>query len=48
MILLGIVPESYHRSPFSVVASLVLPAQQMAKRSHPFIDEASKYTSHSW
>ena len=35
--------ESYYRSPFSVVAALVPPAQQMAKRSHPFTDEASKY-----
>ena len=38
----GKVPESFHRSPFSVVAAL--PAQQMAKRSRPFTDEASKYT----
>ena len=40
----GRVPESVHRSPFSVVAALGSPAQPMTKRSHPFIDEASKYT----
>ena len=34
MILCGIVHVSFHRSPFSVVAALVPPAQQMAKRSH--------------
>ena len=40
----GEVPESFYRSPFSVVAALVPLAQQMAKRSRPFTDEASKYT----
>ena len=43
----GKFPESYHRSPFSVVATVVLPAQQMAKRSRPFTDGASKYTGAS-
>ena len=41
MLLFG-VSESYHRSPFSVVSTLVPPAQQMAKRSRPSADEASK------
>ena len=36
----GRVPELFHRSPFSVVAALVPLAQQMAKRSRPFTDEA--------
>ena len=36
----GRVPERFHRSPFSVVAALVPLAQQMAKRSRPFTDEA--------
>ena len=36
--------ESHHRSPLSVVATLVQPAHQMAKGSRPFADEASKYT----
>ena len=31
-------------TPFSVVAALLPPAQQMAKRSHTITDEASKYT----
>ena len=39
--------ESCRRSPFSVVTTLVLPAYHMAKRSHPFIDEASKFTGAS-
>ena len=47
MILFGIVPESYHRSQFSVFATLVLSAQQMARKSRPFTDEASKYTGAS-
>ena len=47
MVLIGIVPESCHSSPFSVVATLVLRAQQMAKRSHPFTDESWKYTGTS-
>ena len=42
MILFGIVSESHHSSPLSVVATLVLPAHQMAKR-----DEASKHTGAS-
>ena len=33
---------SFHRSPFSVVAALVLPAHQMAKRSRVSMDEVSK------
>ena len=37
----------FHRSPFSVGAALVPLAQQMAKRSHPFTDEASKYSGAS-
>ena len=37
-------PESHRRSTFSVVAALVPPAQQMAKRSRPSSDEASKNT----
>ena len=41
------VPVSHHRRPFSVVATSVLPAQQMAKRSRPFTDEASKHTGAS-
>ena len=40
----GSVPESFPRSPFSVVAALLPRAQQTAKRSHTFTDEASKYT----
>ena len=40
----GRVLESFHHSPFSVVAALLPPAQQMAKRSHISTDEASKYT----
>ena len=36
--------EAYHRSPLTVIAALVPLAQQMAKRSRPFTDEASKYT----
>ena len=40
----GRVPESFHRSQFSVVAAWVPPAQQMAKRSRPFTDEPSKHT----
>ena len=47
MLLFGMVLESHHRSPFSAVATLVPLAQQMAKRSHPFTDEASKYTGAS-
>ena len=43
----GRVPESFQRSPFSVVAALVPPAQQMAKRSRPCTEEASKYTGAS-
>ena len=39
--------ESFHHSPFSVEATLVPPAQHMAKRSRPFTDEASKHTSAS-
>ena len=46
----GRVPEPFHRSPFSVVAALVPLAQQMAKRSRPFTDEALntqvRYQSH--
>ena len=42
MILFGVVPESFHRSPFSVVAALVPLAHEMVKRSRPFADEASK------
>ena len=44
MILFAIVPESNHRRPLSVVATLVSLAQQMAMRSRPFTDEASKHT----
>ena len=40
----GRVFEFLHRSPFSVVAASFSLAQQRAKRSHPFTDEASKYT----
>ena len=47
MMVLVVVPESYHRSQFSVVAFSVLRAQQIANRSHPFTDEASKYTGAS-
>ena len=47
MVLWGTVPESFRHSHFSVVAALVPSAQQMAKRSHPFTDEASKYTGAS-
>ena len=43
MILFGIVSESYHSSHLSVVATLVLLVHQMAKRSHPSADEASKF-----
>ena len=43
MILFGTVLQSCHRNPFSVVATLVLLAQQLVRRSHPFTDEASKY-----
>ena len=43
MVLFGIVPESHHRSPFSVVATWVLPVHQMAKARHPFPDEAWNY-----
>ena len=35
---------SFHRSQFSVVAALVPPTQQMAKRSHPFVGKASKFS----
>ena len=42
MILFGIVPESVHRSPFSVVAATALSAHKMAKRSHHSIDEVPK------
>ena len=45
MILSGIVRESVHRSPNSVVAVLFPPAQQMAKRSHPLTDEARQKSS---
>ena len=38
----GMVPESFYRSHFSVVATLDLPVHQMVKRSQSFIDEASK------
>ena len=38
----GRFPESFHRSPFWVPL-----AQQMAKRSRPFTDEATKYTGTS-
>ena len=44
MILVGIVLRVVSRTPFSVVATLVPLAQQMTKRTHPFTDEASKYT----
>ena len=40
----GRVLKSFHRSPLSDVATSVPPAEQMAKRSHPFTDEASKNT----
>ena len=40
-------PESFHRGPFSVVVALVPLVQQMAKKSRPLIDEASKYTGAS-
>ena len=40
----GRVLESFHHRPFSVVAALLPRAQQMAKRSRTFTDEASKYT----
>ena len=43
MILFGFVPESDRLSPWSVVAT----ARQMAKRSRPFTDEASKHTGAS-
>ena len=38
------VHESHHRSHLCVVATLVLLVHQMAKRSQPFPDEASKDT----
>ena len=41
------VHESHHRSHLSVVATLVLPVHQKAKRSHPSAGEASKFTSAS-
>ena len=47
MIRFGIVPESFHHSPCSVVAALVPLAYEVAKRGHPFTDEASKYTGAS-
>ena len=47
MILFGIVPGSFHRSPFSVVGAWGPHAQQMARRSLSFIDEASKHTGAS-
>ena len=37
------ISESHHRSHFSVVATVDLLVHQMAKRSHPFADEASKF-----
>ena len=43
----GRVPESFHRSHFSVLATSVLLVHQMAKRSHPSADEASKFTGAS-
>ena len=43
----GRVSESHHRSHLSIAAALVLPVHQMSKRSHPFTDEASKFTSAS-
>ena len=43
----GRVPESFHRSPCSVVAALVPLAQQMAERIHSFTDDASKHTGAS-
>ena len=47
MILFDIVSESHHRSHLSVVATLVLLVHQMAKRSRPSADEASKFTGAS-
>ena len=41
------VHETLDRSPFSVVVALVPLAQQVAKRSRPFPDEASKDTGAS-
>ena len=43
----GKIHESHHRNHSSVVATLVLLVQQMAKRSQPFTDEASKKTGPS-
>ena len=43
MILFGVVPEPFHRSPISIVAALV-PLEQVAKGKPSFTDEASKYT----
>ena len=37
----GMVPKYFGRTPSSALLPL---AQQMAKRSHPFTDEASKFT----
>ena len=43
MIMCGIVPEPFHRSPFSLVAALVPSAHTMAKRSRHSVDEVSKF-----
>ena len=47
MILFGVVLEPFHRSSCSVVATLILLAQHVVKRSRPFTDEASKHTGPS-
>ena len=43
MILFGIVPESFPRCPFSVVAALGPSAQDVANRSRHSIDDVSKF-----
>ena len=47
MILFGMVLESFHRRPFSVVAAVVPLAQQMAKSTRPLTVEASNYAGES-
>ena len=47
MIVFGVVSESFHRSHMSAAAVSVPPAQAVAKRNHPFTDEASKYAGTS-
>ena len=47
MIVFGVVSESFHRSHMSTVAVSIPPSQAVAKRNHPFTDEASKYAGTS-